>query len=389
MRESVSQLGFFRRQDRPAAWLFLNHDGYNKRDPKETAVSTILSNVRTQAGNPDNPDQPPLSYANYLYIRYDNGVSDDRSSDGSVLPGSTFWYSPDITFSPTDTAGNPVLGTAVTLEAVIHNAGFADAVGVFVEFNWFDPSLAIVETNKHTIGTKIVSVPHDGYTTVTCPKPWIPTFANGGHECLVVQCSCPGEGTNGVKHPYNASLDRHVGQRNVNLSPSGTPLKFALKVPNPFSVPTAFSIHLRSMVVRVDLRELNGLSAQAVSSLIGNAIARQPATPDGPRLNLSTFDVTDRFFNVRIASINRMRMKEHSTKREVNQVPRTAATHVPGRAISELKLDRDEMVELNMMIPPQDIGDNQFLVHQLTQVVKGTVVGGYSIIVQPRGFSER
>jgi len=360
------------------------------RNPKETSVSTLASTVRTQTENPDNPDQSPFTFANYLYVRYDNSVGDDRLPDGSVPPRTTFWYSPDITFSPADLGGSPVLGTAVTLEARIHNDGFADAIGVFVEFNWFDPSLAIVEANKHTIGTKIVSVPHDGYKPVTCPTPWFPTFANGGHECLVVQCSCPGEGTNGLKHPYNAGLDRHVGQRNVNLSPAGTLLKFALKVPNPFSDPTSFSIHLTSTVVGVDFRELEGLSAQTVSALIGNSATGHLATPDGRPLKLTTFDVTARDFDLRIANITKMRMKEHRGRAQRSVEGRqmaATATQPRGRTIGELHLDRNEMAELQMVIPAQDIEDKQFLVHQITQMVKGTVVGGYTIIVSPKGFS--
>jgi len=42
--------------------------------------------------------------------------------------------------------------------------------------------------------------------------------------------------------------------------------------------------------------------------------------------------------------------------------------------------------ESHMVFPPQKIEGMQFLVHELTQVVSGTVVGGYTVIVSPKDF---
>ena len=52
------------------------------------------------------------------------------------------------------------------------------------------------------------------------PDAWVPTFVNGGHECLVVRVwdeTSDGLGT----PPWDASLNRHVAQRNIHVAAAG------------------------------------------------------------------------------------------------------------------------------------------------------------------------
>ncbi len=55
---------------------------------------------------------------------------------------------------------------------------------------------------------------------VKCPTPWYPTFVNGGHECLLVRVW--DETSDGLGDPpWDASLNRHVGQRNIHVVAAG------------------------------------------------------------------------------------------------------------------------------------------------------------------------
>jgi hypothetical protein len=53
---------------------------------------------------------------------------------------------------------------------------------------------------------------------VKCPEAWVPSFVNGGHECLLVRVwdnpsDLPGQ------PPFDASWNRHVAQRNIHVNP--------------------------------------------------------------------------------------------------------------------------------------------------------------------------
>jgi hypothetical protein len=62
------------------------------------------------------------------------------------------------------------------------------------------------------------------HAVVKCPEAWTPTFVNGGHECLLVRVwdnpsDLPGE------PKFDASINRHVAQRNIHVvAPGPKPL---------------------------------------------------------------------------------------------------------------------------------------------------------------------
>ncbi len=163
----------------------------------------------------------------FLYIRTNPGDIGVRPSPGP------FWESPDITIlsgvDPSDApAEHPVdrLGDVAvankpnTIYAHIWNFGKAAANMVFVEFYWVDPSLGIsassVNKIAHTV-THLAPARNAGSNaTVKCPVSWTPKFLNGGHECLIVRVwdnpsDFPGE------PKFDASVNRHVGQRNIHV----------------------------------------------------------------------------------------------------------------------------------------------------------------------------
>jgi hypothetical protein len=60
------------------------------------------------------------------------------------------------------------------------------------------------------------------HAIVRCPKPWVPTFENGGHECLVVRVFEPLLDAV-APTSFDARADRHIGQRNIAVVPAQSP----------------------------------------------------------------------------------------------------------------------------------------------------------------------
>jgi hypothetical protein len=104
-----------------------------------------------------------------------------------------------------------------TVYAHVWNLGFAPLAGV--EFYWFDPSLSIDGSNAHLIGMARCELAGRGmsgsHALVKCPKAWVPTVTNGGHECLVVRIEGIGDPIGG--NPWAPSQNRHVAQRNITV----------------------------------------------------------------------------------------------------------------------------------------------------------------------------
>lgn len=165
----------------------------------------------------------------FLFLRANAG---DLGARPVVGP---FWESPDILLlADTDPAVAPSIppelgqtaqaGKPTTLYAHVWNFGIAQAPNVVVEFYWCDPALGINATGAHLIGVTVVALGARGsgrsHAVVKCPAPWVPTFVNGGHECLLVRVW--DETSDGLGDPpWDASLNRHVGQRNIHVVAAG------------------------------------------------------------------------------------------------------------------------------------------------------------------------
>src|SRR5206468_2699955 len=60
----------------------------------------------------------------------------------------------------------------------------------------------------------------DCHKVVKCPTSWVPTFLNGGHECLLVRAW--DVAADPLTTPeWDASINRHLGQRNIHVVPAG------------------------------------------------------------------------------------------------------------------------------------------------------------------------
>jgi hypothetical protein len=165
----------------------------------------------------------------YLFMRANNGDLGKRP-----VSGAPFWESPDIFLlagvppalappRPAKFGDVALAGQPNTIYAHIWNFGKSAACEVVVEFYWVDPSLGISPGSVHLIAQTFTRLGAKGsgkcHTVVKCPEPWVPTFVNGGHECLLVRIwdnpsDLPGE------PKFDASINRHVAQRNIHVAPA-------------------------------------------------------------------------------------------------------------------------------------------------------------------------
>jgi hypothetical protein len=166
----------------------------------------------------------------YLLLRANPGDLGERP-----VVGAPFWESPDIfILAGVDPAFAPDVpppahlgeiadgGEPNTIYAHVWNFGNAAANEIIVEFYWVNPSLGISASSLNLIAQTFMSLGAKGsghsHAVVKCPKAWVPTYVNGGHECLLVRvwdnpADLPGEPT------FDASWNRHVGQRNIHVVP--------------------------------------------------------------------------------------------------------------------------------------------------------------------------
>ena len=165
----------------------------------------------------------------FLFMRANQG---DLGARPVVGP---FWESPDILLlagvdpaiappRPPELGQTALAGKPNTIYAHVWNFGIAQAPNVIVEFYWCDPSLGIGPSSANLIGQTMISLGARGsgraHAVAKCPVGWVPTFVNGGHECLVVRVweeTSDGLGT----PPWDAALNRHVAQRNIHVIAAG------------------------------------------------------------------------------------------------------------------------------------------------------------------------
>lgn len=171
------------------------------------------------------PGQRGDLYLPFLFMRANAG---DLGARPVVGP---FWESPDVLLLagvepslaprvPPELGQTALANQPNTVYAHVWNFGIAQAPSVVVEFYWCDPALGIGPGGAHLIGVTTVALGARGsahsHAIVKCPTTWVPTFLNGGHECLVVRAwdeTSDGLGT----PPWDASLNRHIGQRNIHV----------------------------------------------------------------------------------------------------------------------------------------------------------------------------
>jgi hypothetical protein len=176
----------------------------------------------------------------YLFMR-----ANPADLGARPVANAPFWESPDVfILAGVDPAAAPDIPPALgqvaqagapnTIYAHIWNFGNAAANEVVVEFYWVNPALGIDASSVNLISQTFTSLGAKGsgrsHAIVKCPDVWVPTFVNGGHECLLVRVwdnpsDLPGQPT------FDASWNRHVAQRNIHVDAPG--MAMALKLDQP------------------------------------------------------------------------------------------------------------------------------------------------------------
>lgn len=167
-------------------------------------------------------------YLPFLFLRAHPGDTGTRPVAGP------FWESPDVFILPgvAPNAAPPVppqlgqvalAGDDNTVYAHVWNLGRGQARNVVVEFYWCNPSLGFNPVGAHKIGTAVTWLGARGsgdcHKVVKCPKSWVATYANGGHECLLIRAW--DVAADPLTTPdWDASINRHLGQRNIHVVPA-------------------------------------------------------------------------------------------------------------------------------------------------------------------------
>ncbi|HLO18824.1 MAG TPA: hypothetical protein VK206_28590, partial [Anaerolineales bacterium] len=197
-------------------------------------------NIMRESGSVKGPrfGQRKDEYLPYLLIRANAG---DRGKRPLTVP---FWESPDIFVAPNMEAsaapdappslgGTAKAGVPNTLWAHVWNLGRAPVYNARLEFYWFNPSLGFNQEAANLIGVTHVDLGNrtsgNAHRIVKCPTTWIPSYVNGGHECLVTRLFEP------LTDPlsptqWDANNDRHIGQRNIAVVNASSPAQLELHI---------------------------------------------------------------------------------------------------------------------------------------------------------------
>jgi len=336
------------------------------------------------------------SWTPWLLIRYCETDAGQRP-----IPGSDGYASTDIWVESSDPGGNAVPGEPNFVNVRILNLGKAPALPMRVDFYWGNPAIGMGPGQMTLIGTEWIHqfLAHS-LKEVRCSTPWIPVYENGGHECLIVNCSSPV--LDPIAQPFQTTLDRHVGQRNITVleGAPGQTVNFTLGVNNIFPVATQVAIKARveqiavapSLLAVTTLRQV--VSQAAVLSTVQ---AASPEVVDGFHLSPSSGRLSSllskpvravpvkgayAYLGQRLLDADRNvvighPMKNHnkrgtrSGRRDRNQVLHD----------TEMEAFEQRLLEIRLRVP-SDSRSGTFIVVHLAQDGLGLSMGGYTIVVQ-------
>jgi hypothetical protein len=304
-------------------------------------------------------------YSPWLVIRDQTGDVGDRP-----LPsGTVFWESPDVWVVSTLGINQPVPGQPNTVYARVTNLGMQDATGVFVQFWWANPALAITEANANLIDTTTTTVLAGSSVVVTCPTPWVPVVENGGHECLLAQAYSP------VFDPLTAPLDpvddRHVGQKNEQLVLAQPGQKMAIRVQaaniSGFAQALTFVVQSPMLVVPPDLLLQRGIKHRGVLTVATRPLPLSLELADAP----STFGGPSLLFARRLFTM---------TAAEIAGTARYCAAPAQITRVAQFEPWEMRTVEIAGQVPA-DARPGQVFTFRVVQQAGNMVTGGYTVNV--------
>jgi hypothetical protein len=236
----------------------------------------------------------------YLLVRAYPGDTGTRP-----VPG-VFWESPDIYIEagqgpltapamPAQLGQVALAGQQNTVYAHVWNLGRAPAREVAVEFFWCNPTLGFNPIGATLIDTAFTMLGARGsgfcHEVVKCPTAWVPTFVNGGHECLLVRVR--DVAADPLTTPeWDASQNRHLGQRNIHVVPAGgtLPNQLVLGVGPLFGQPAQVTV-TRDQPHSMPWLQLHSMS-RGVFPATANPTGLVAVGPPGALLDQATTNVT-------------------------------------------------------------------------------------------------
>lgn len=222
--------------------------------------------------------------------------------------GDPWWLSPDLWVvpgtDPTGTPGTPVAGQTAFLWARVHNTGSDPVENAMVNFYWANPATAFDRTTANHVGTSFVSLLAGATQEVLCLSPWVPSFMNGGHECILAEAYDPSADPLPPGPDFNVPTDRHVAQRNLAVlavAPGKLTFQLAFEVHNPGRRREEFAIraelgtteHLkRALKLRPELAALKGKQGRAIKLAFARSACADAGTErnEAPKLILEPFE---------------------------------------------------------------------------------------------------
>ena len=220
----------------------------------------------------------------YLFFRANPGDTGTRPAVGA------FWESPDVYLLagvhpsvappiPPELGQSALAGKPNTVYAHVWNFGRAAAHDVVVEFYWCNPTIGVNPAGAHLIGRATTHLGNRGsgqaHHVVKCPEPWVPTFVNGGHECLLVR-AWDNVGDLLTTPEWDASVNRHLGQRNVHVISAAEAADLAANPPV-IAVGPLFGVGATVRVQREHPANVPWLQLKT-----GRGVFPAPAAPTGP-----------------------------------------------------------------------------------------------------------
>ena len=289
-----------------------------------------------------------------------------------------------------DPLGNPVLGQQNIVHARVFNLGKAQSSPTRVDFYWGDAAGGLGPGQMNFIASETVVVPFHQSRDVRVK--WVPIST--GHECLIVNTTC--DINDVIAQPFQPTLDRHVGQRNVNVvqAGAGKVVNFAVGVNNLAPMMATITVAARLEHLAVSRKATATMSHRDIVNHVANYVRGEHTDivrdfadesrfgRSAPRirgqLSEASSIVPSRegrsfFAHMLLASDQRA---ASGSRREMNRdIPLAEAV---------MKGFEHRTLDLELGIPG-NAGPGEFVVFHVIQEIAGLQVGGYTIVVEIPG----
>ncbi|HVZ39683.1 MAG TPA: hypothetical protein VHI13_10435 [Candidatus Kapabacteria bacterium] len=342
-------------------------DGATDPTDRKHRFDRAVIDILREGGMPKGPKFGPRKdeFLPYLLIRAAAGDRGNRPYTGA------FWESPDIFVAP-DLAADAAPDTPTTLGGVAHagapntlwahvwNLGRSPVYNARVEFYWFNPSLGFNRDSANLIGVTYVDLGSresgNAHRVVKCPVTWVPTFVNGGHECLVVRVFEPLTDPVALSE-FNAGNDRHVGQRNIAVVNASSPAALELHIRLGCGAPQGNAQLLVQrvpvdgfgwMAVLADNRD-HGYTEATLTTDVAGFTYPTPVRADA---------ATDTFSEIPLDSVSRLISRDLAIVRGCDELEILFFLHADG------------------------IASRQAAVYRIMQTMDGVITGGYTVIAR-------